>query len=133
MAIKKMCPRCRRVIDNTERYCKDCMARINKDYDNKVRDQESKDFYNSRSWLKVRKIVLEKYHGIDLYELKINKRIVYADTVHHIIELKDDPSKALDIGNLIPVSAATHNYIHGEYKKNKKETQGLLFSLINNR
>lgn len=130
LAIKKMCPRCRRVIDHAERYCKECMARLNKDYDKYVRDKESKDFYNSRSWLKVRKIVLDKYHGLDLYQLKINKRIVYADTVHHIEELKDDSSKALDINNLIPVSAATHNYIHSEYKKDKKKIQSLLRSLV---
>lgn len=131
MAIKKICPRCRRVIEYSQRYCTECTARLNKDYDRTARNKDSKAFYNSKEWLIVRRKVLEKYHGLDLYQLKVNNKIVYADTVHHIKELRDDPTRSLDMGNLIPLSDRTHKEIHGLYKTDKKNTQRLLFKLIN--
>lgn len=126
-----MCPRCRRVISNDQIYCVECTARRNRDYDRTGRDKESKAFYNSKAWLTVRRQVLEKFHGLDVYQLFVNNKIVYADTVHHIIELRDDPTRSLDMGNLIPLSDRTHKEIHGLYKTDKKNTQRLLFKLIN--
>lgn len=132
MPIKKLCPRCRRVIEHNQKRCVECTARMNKDYDRTKRDKSSKEFYNSKAWLQVRQLVISKYHGLDMYELVINKRIVYADTVHHIEELKDNPSKALDITNLIPLSLSSHAAIHKMYDKDKKSTQKMLNRIISN-
>lgn len=135
MAIKKMCPRCRRVIEHSQRYCVECTARMNRDYDRTARDKNSKAFYNSDPWLKVRRIVLEKYHGLDIYQYRVYGRVVYADTVHHIEELRENPTRALDVDNLIPLSDRSHKEIHGLYRKSKEEkkaTQKVLFDIINN-
>lgn len=130
MPIKKMCPRCRRLIELNQNLCVECTARKNKDYDRTRRDKTSTEFYNSRPWLKTREAVIRKYHGLDLYELKVNNRIVYADTVHHIEELRENPSRALDMDNLIPLSSGTHAAIHKAYAKDKAAMQKVLFSLI---
>ena len=45
--------------------------------------------------------------------------IVAADTVHHIIPLKDDWNKRIDIDNMISLSGDTHSMIEQEYKKDK--------------
>ena len=128
--IKRICPRCKRVIEINQKLCTECMARSNKDYDRNRRDKTSKAFYNSNAWIKTRQMILSKYHGLDMYQLIINNKVVYADTIHHIEELRDNPSKALDPSNLIPVSSSTHSYIHKEYEKNKKEMQRILSSII---
>ena len=134
MPIKKICPRCRRVIEYKQNLCVECTTRKNRDYDKTRRDKNTKEFYNSKPWLKVRATILSKYHGLDLYELIVNKQIVYADTVHHIEELKVNPTRALDPSNLIPLSSGTHAAIHKEYDKGqeaKTAMQRVLFSLIN--
>lgn len=133
MPIKNMCPRCRRVIEYNQNLCVECTSRKNKDYDRTRRDKTSQAFYNSDSWRKIRAVVINKYHGLDLYELVINKQIVYADTVHHIEELKVNPDRALDPSNLIPLSASTHARIHKEYDKGaseRKDMQRILFGIL---
>lgn len=103
---------------------------MNRDYDRYKRDKESQSFYESKEWRKLSKIIKANYHGLDVYQLMINKRFVPADTVHHIEEIKDNPSRKLDPSNLIPVSKGTHKVIHEAYKKDKAGTQKLLFKLI---
>lgn len=128
--LKRLCPRCRRVIDDSQKYCIKCMPKIrteaDKRYDRFKRNQESKSFYNSKVWKDKRIEVLNKYLGLDLYELLVNKHIVYADTVHHIHELIEEPELALVDDNLIPLSASTHDVIHGMYKVDKVSTMKLL-------
>ena len=133
MAIKRLCPRCRRVISDNQKYCINCMPKIraetDKRYDRFKRNKESKSFYNSKLWKLKRQQVLSCYMNLDLYELFIHKKIVTADTVHHIHELIDEPDKALDDENLIPLSASTHDVIHGMYKVDKATTMKLLEAL----
>lgn len=102
----------------------------NKLYDTYCRDKQCAEFYNSPEWEKLRSFVLAKYKGLDLYAFFIQKRIVYADTVHHIEELKENWNRRLDVNNLFPVSSENHNRIHKLYLKDKKRTQKLLFDLL---
>ena len=53
-------------------------------------------FYNSSRWLKVRTKIINDYHGLDFYQLMVNKKIMYADTVHHIHKLKEYPDQEYD-------------------------------------
>ncbi len=136
MALKKTCT-CGKVIDYSKQYCDDCTrkneeykAQRYKYYDNNIRDKQSTAFYNSLEWEATRAEVLRNHKGLDLYEYYINKKIVYADTVHHIVELKENWNRRLDISNLFPMSSSTHSMIHKLYKKDKKVTQKLLFELI---
>lgn len=128
---------CNRIISPKEIYCfehkllnKKNKAFKNKRYDKKIRDKKSTEFYNSKEWIKTREYILGKYKGLDLYAFFIDKKIIYATTVHHIEELKENWSKRLDIGNLIPLSTSSHNRIHKMYEKDKQRTQKQLKELI---
>ena len=136
MALKKTCT-CGKIIDYSNRYCDDCAkkneeykAQRYKYYDNNIRDKQSTAFYNSIEWEATRTDVLRTYKGLDLYEYYINKKIVYADTVHHIVELKEDWNRRLDLSNLFPLTSSNHSMIHKMYKKDKQGTQKLLFELL---
>lgn len=136
MALMKLC-RCGKVISQRDRYCKQCkvishqeIAESNRYYDKYIRDKRSATFYNSTSWIKTREYILDKYKGLDLYAFFIEKEIVYADTVHHIEELKENWDRGLDITNLFPLSSGNHSKIHKMYGKDKEGTQKLLFSLL---
>lgn len=136
MALKKLC-RCGQLIDYKQKYCNQCSIKYKQErkeyhkyYDKYIRDQESADFYNSPEWEKTREHVLGKYKGLDLYAFFIDKKIVYADTVHHIEELRENWNRRLDITNLIPLSSGNHTRIHKMYDKDKRGTQKLLFSLL---
>ncbi len=136
MALKKTCT-CGKIIDYSKQCCDECnikreqnKAQRYKHYDKNIRDKETTSFYNSDEWERTRTEVLRNYKGLDLYEYYINKKIVYVDAVHHIVELKDDWSKRIDISNLIPMTSSTHGMIHKLYKKDKQGTQKLLFELL---
>lgn len=73
---------------------------------------------------------MRKYMGLDLYEYYINKQIVYAEAVHHIVELSEDWERRLDVGNLIPLTAGNHSMIHKLYQKDKKKAQQMLIGLL---
>ncbi|WP_440894962.1 HNH endonuclease [Amphibacillus sp. Q70] len=78
------------------------------------------DFYKSGPWRKCRGTILER----DGYLCQICMQVddpIPADTVHHIIHLKDDPSKALDEDNLISVCFTCHNDLHPEKGFGKKK------------
>ncbi|MEG6613754.1 hypothetical protein V6C42_12940 [Pseudoclostridium thermosuccinogenes] len=135
MLLKKLC-RCGTLIDAGRKYCSSCerkyqqeKAEANRYYDKNIRDKKAAAFYNSPEWETTRKYVLAKYKGLDLYAFFIEKKIAFADTVHHIEELRDNWDRRLDITNLIPLSSSNHNRIHSMYEKDKVNTQNLLFGL----
>ena len=76
-------------------------------------------FYKSRLWTNCRKKALERDH----YECqmckknpKVNK-IVLANTVHHIKEIRDYPHLALELDNLVSLCRACHEKIHDRLAK----------------
>ena len=131
---------CRRIGCNNltrEKYCEEHIyietekkVDRNKYYDRNIRDRKTTDFYNSDDWIKKREYVLSIFNGIDLYDYYVNKEITIANTVHHIVEIKEDWDKRLDDDNLFPTSESNHNTIHNLYKKDKEGTQRLLYELI---
>lgn len=88
-----------------------------KDYDTHRRDREAASFYQSREWKDKRKAVLNLDQGIDVYMYMTDGIIIPADTVHHIVPLRDDWSKRLDRDNLMSVASSTHGRIEDEYKR----------------
>lgn len=139
MTLKKTCA-CGRLIDYAIPYCGECQARRvqeqaarHRHYDKHIRNRDAADFYNSAEWEVVRAKVMRRCKRLDLYEYYINKQIIYADSVHHIVELTEDWMRRLDIGNLIPLAQRTqgnHSMIHKLYLKDKQKTQQLLFGLL---
>ena len=76
-------------------------------------------FYKTRLWQKCRGATLER----DEYLCQIclgDDDPIPADTVHHIIHLRDDPSRALDDNNLMSVCFDCHNDLHPEKGFGKK-------------
>lgn len=130
MPLVKICPRCGKIIDRELKYCKECTSRINKDYNRYKRDMETQKIYNSKEWEISKSKAEDRDMGlcISCYH---NKTIKYSQLVHHIIELKDDLSKAFDLNNLICLCESCHQKIHKVYKtKNKVKMQNLLRNLI---
>lgn len=139
MALKKICPKCHKIIANNTTYCNDCTAKwlelkveTNRYYDNTYRDKEGKRFYNSKEWTAVTKMVKNRDYGLCKL-CRSNNQTTFASIVHHIVERKEDKSKALDPFNCISLCTGCHNHIHNEYKKNsqaKATMQERLNSLI---
>ena len=134
--MNKIC-RCGKVIPSVMPRCNECQERYNRDksvrnkeYDTNKRNKKSEVFYNSSEWITLREIILNKYNHIDLYDYYINKKITYANTVHHIIELSEDWNRRLDPFNMFPLGESNHNKIHGMYKRDKKGTQKILLELL---
>lgn len=81
-------------------------------------------------------MVLERDDGIDQYLYSTTGVVVAADTVHHIIPLKDDWSRRVDPDNLISLSAASHAEVEKAYKAGgteRMEMQQKLKNILENR
>ena len=86
-------------------------AETNKFYDKHIRDKQAEMFYKSKAWVAARQQALIRDNYLCQECLK-RGRITRADTVHHKIELKEDWSKRLQLGNLVSLCAECHNRIH---------------------
>lgn len=88
-----------------------------------MNDEQAKAFYKSWAWKKCREIVLIRDNYLCQECIKLD-RLTAANTVHHIIHLKDDPSKAMDIDNLTSVCPTCHERLHpNRGQKQKEETK----------
>ena len=140
--LKKFC-RCGKLIPQSLKVCNECQAKIDarsktlnketyKRYKAKRIDLKEQRFYSNRDWLFTRDTVRKR----DKYLCKLcesNNKISYVDTVHHIVELKEDWSKRTSLDNLICLCSRCHYYVHKKYNKDfksKKEMQEKLRSLI---
>lgn len=134
--LKKIC-KCGKVISQRLMMCDECMSKhkeakkqSNKVYNSYNRDKDIDAFYHTDEWEDTRANILSKYKYIDLYDYFINKKTTIANTVHHIIEIKEDYELRLEEKNLIPLSAKSHMKIHKLYRKDKEKAQELLRSLL---
>ena len=127
--IYKRCPKCRKRIPSGTK-CPICAEdRSNRNY---KKAEGIAKLYHTNRWRLLRDIVVSKYDGLDAYELS-RGNIVPADTVHHIIPAKEDPSLFWSTSNLLPVSRQTHDYIHARYDESavaKKTMTDILVSLV---
>lgn len=142
--LKKICAftGCSGLIDYGHKYCSKHAAiaehqrkQNNKDYKAKRTDKREQGFYNSDEWEALRQQVLAHYFNLDLYGYYVNGRVVQAELVHHVVEIKDYGGweHRLDFNNMFPCTKGTHAVIHAAYKKssdNKAEMQKQLINLI---
>ncbi len=132
MPIYKRCSRCGRRIPSGSRCpCqKQYQKERHREYDRHRRDRKSKDFYGSREWEAARRAALEADGGIDVYLYMTEGEIALADTIHHIIPLKEDWDKRSDLDNLMSLRHETHGKIERLYGGNQGEIvrklQGML-------
>lgn len=118
--LKKFCS-CGRVINSSQKYCAICSSNKNYIYDKIKRNKITSNFYTSRRWKKLIKLIKSRCNGIDIYVLYKFNKLVPGEVVHHIYELEIYPEKAYELDNLIYVSKATHNKIHMIYKEKEKK------------
>ena len=136
MGLKKYC-KCGRLIDAAEECCEFCRPereRVRLEQQKKYNRYKRQDaeFYKTKDWEEVRATVLAKYNYLDLYEYFINDKVVSANVVHHIEELKNNKDLGMDLNNLIPLSHKTHKKIHKLYnnKDKQQETKELLKNIL---
>lgn len=138
MALKKLCPNCRRVlIEQNQNYCPICRGVVserrknnNQRYDHLYRNQDAKAFYASTEWQQARLAALVRFGYLDIYDYYVNRKLTRSTTVHHIIELDEDWELRLILDNLLPLSDSNHNKIHGLYSHSRQATQAFLQSLV---
>lgn len=143
--LKKLCSYagCRTLVNYGDKYCskhrviaEEMRKKSYREYKARRDDKKEQEFYNSKDWIMLRDSVLAFYFEMDLCEWYINGNIIAADTVHHIVEIKDIGGweHRLDFNNMFPASKGTHNIIHSVYKKgdkDKMDMQRLLIELCN--
>lgn len=124
----KRCSRCgKRIPSGTK--CP-CLKNRHKEYDRFNRDQRARGYYNSIEWQKVRAAALEADQMIDVWLYMTEGKIVKADTVHHIIPLRDDWEKRNELANLMSLSHESHSLIETEYKKDKASMESRLSLML---
>lgn len=94
----------------TKFYCEKHQRNSHKYY-NKSRDKKYDSFYKTSAWVRLRNVAFERDNGLCQQCLKkgILKR---ADVVHHIVEIREDWSKRLELNNLESLCHACHNQLH---------------------
>ena len=139
MPIYKKCPRCgkRLLVGNkcdcfSGKFSRRTYEDRHKEYDTTSRDKVSRAFYHSTEWLETRADVLALDDYTDLYALATTGTLLAADTVHHIIPLREDYSRRCDRSNLISLSAQSHSTIEQMYKDSAAKTklQAELFAIV---
>lgn len=135
IALYKICSICNKKID----YGKKCECEIErkkdryKTYAKARQDKDIQKIYSSKRWEQVRELVSVQQRGLDLYSYYIEGKVIQAETYHHIIEVKEDITRAYDVDNIIGLTQANHMFIHSAYNKSdkdKKDMQELLYSLL---
>lgn len=132
--MKKICTRCNiRLVSISKKYCELCEAKVNnrhKEYKKYRKDIKEQSFYSSDPWRLKREKIKDKDNGCCLLCLNEHK-IKSMDTVHHIIELKEDWDKRFEEDNLISLCESCHQVVHNKYKTSDKEqTQNELKSIL---
>lgn len=147
LMLKKFCPYpgCCEMIPASERFCKKHQeiyasqhpqeeAARQKRYDTtvrRVRDADITAFYHSQEWVKLQPVILERYHGLDLWAYYDDHKIAKAEMVHHILPVRTNWSDRLSIGNLIPLSDRNHAMVEQLYRTDRRrETQEKLHRIL---
>ena len=115
-------------IEYTQGKCDGCKAKseeYSKERYKKYRDSKTKykesQFYNTTAWTKLRNYIVNSYLNMSVYSYYIEGKIVQADTVHHIVEVREDWSKRLNKFNLIPLTRKEHQLIHNRIEREGSE------------
>lgn len=106
------------------------MNESNRYYNKHKRNRERQLFYQSTVWAKARELALKRDNYLCVECLK-EKKIRKADVVHHIVEVKDDFTKALELNNLTSICHTHHNRIHGQSKKEQTKIPTKIDVVVN--
>ena len=104
-------------------------AESRKRYDETKRDSQAASVYRSKAWKSARAAAIARDNGLCLACLH-GERIQFHDLVHHIIEVREDVTKAYEVGNLVCLCSSCHAEVHARYEKSGDAEQSHLFSLV---
>ncbi|MNP55871.1 HNH endonuclease [compost metagenome] len=107
-------------------------AQRNREYKIARQDKDIQAIYNSKTWKITVRLIANRDKNLCRLCLS-EKRISYYNTVHHIVELKEDITKAFIHGNLISLCESCHQKVHKAYKiskTNKQQMQEILFKIL---
>ena len=86
--------KCGTLIPQELRLCPDCEAKESDkvsrhmEYNLRRRNKKAAAFYVSAEWRKVRAFALSLYDSLDMYAYYVQHKIVVADMVHNITEIR---------------------------------------------
>lgn len=107
-----------------------CTKARHKEYDGTRRSKGRAAFYHGRAWRALAAACRMRDGGIDQYAYHAHKQIRCGALCHHIVEVAEDESKALDLDNLIFVSEKSHAEIHSAYSKSPNERANMQKTLM---
>ncbi len=114
----KHCTKCNKIVKLPHDSNDKAKATSDKMY-NKTKRQ-NQEFYSSTAWRKKRIHILNRDAGLCQTCIR-EGRTTIGNTVHHIIELSDNPQLALTDDNLEVICATCHQQEHGnDTKSNSK-------------
>jgi len=122
--LMKLCSRCNKKIPYGTKYCEQCKDTIkidktksNRYYDKTVRNSEDNmkysEFYHSKAWQRVREVAVARDYALCQDCMKSKKITIY-NVVHHVVSIKKNYDKRLDINNLICLCESCHQIRHKE-------------------
>lgn len=102
---------------------------MNNEYIQLVIDGNLKKFYKCKAWLRLRPIALARDNN-ECQRCKGLGAYSKAECVHHVVEVKVNPMRALDIDNLMCLCNECHNIVHGKHKNLKRFKKKERFSNV---
>ncbi|MBU6137338.1 HNH endonuclease [Clostridium tertium] len=121
--LKKIC-RCGKVIPYSMKVCDECKSKVELERKQNIkyykqttyeRDSKYNKFYKSKEWNTVRQLAIVRDHAL-CKDCLDNNVITPYNTVHHIVPIKEDWSRRLDINNLICLCESCHQKRHSSMK-----------------
>lgn len=89
-----------------------------------IRSGNSRGFYNLHAWRKLRLKALERDHcECQICRYKGSGRIVKAEVVHHLKEVKQYPELAMQLDNLQSLCRECHENIHDRNDNSRKKAK----------
>jgi 5-methylcytosine-specific restriction endonuclease McrA len=125
ISIKKLCGYggCTVLVNIGTTYClihqqeyEERQKQRHKEYKAGRNDKELEQFYKSKEWIVVRDSVKIRDKGLCLMCLA-DSVINYYQTIHHIVEVKDDWNQRLDIDSCLSLCEHHHQIVHKAYKR----------------
>lgn len=127
----KLCPKCGVRIGLEKSHCEACLVLIDvatkerhRAYRARRTDGKYQRVYQLKAWKEVRKpqaLARDFYCCVVCMDRK--RKAVEAQTVHHIVEVKEDIEQALNLDNLASLCESCHQLVHKVYLKSEKEKE----------
>ncbi len=126
--IYKRCTQCGKRID-IGMICT-CKSKRYKEEDKYKYNTRERKFYSSIVWQNQRDKAIRRFSGLDIYSYYVYNRLEAGQTVHHIVPLKEDWNKRLELNNLIYLTEENHQQIHKQMREGEEKGREVI-SLLN--